>query len=270
MSVVGVLAIGQGLVSISGSFLDLSQPANLIASSLVVIRLSEAGMPLPALIVGGILSGMAWGLANALLIVLGKLNPIIVTLSTNFIGIASLYLIFQLAQVPNGSDIYQFGRASFIGLPAIWWPMVALILVVGVVMQRTIFGRRVTAVGGNRFAAQVRGISLKKTRLIVFTLSGGFVGFTAILFSSAAGPIEAKSADLLLLNVIAAVIVGGISLSGGRGHFWMLLLSVGLLSTVPTSLVFFGLDSDWQAIFQGLILVVAVALDGYRARRGPQ
>lgn len=268
MSIVGVLAIGQGLVSISGAFLDLSQPANLILSSLVVIRLSEAGMPLPLLIVGGIVTGMGFGLTNALIIVYGKINPIIVTLSTGFIGIAALYLIFQSAQVPIGSDIYAFGRSSFLGVPAIWWPMLGLVLIVGVIMRRTIFGRRVTAVGGNRFAAQVRGISLKKTRLMIFTLAGGFVGFTAILFSSAAGPIEAKSADLLLLNVIAAVIVAGISLSGGRGHFWMLLLSVGLLSTVPTSLVFFGLNSDWQAVFQGLILVVAVAIDGYRAKRG--
>ena len=268
MSVVGVLAIGQGLVAISGGFLDLSQPSNLILSSLVVIRLSEAGMPLPVLFVAGILTGMAWGLVNAAIIVFGKLNPVIVTLSTNFIGIAALYLIFQLAQVPNNSDIYYFGRASFLGLPAIWWPMLALILIVGVFMQRTRFGRRATAGGGNRFAAQVRGISLRKTRFAVFTIAGGFVGFTSILFVSAAGPIEARSADLLLLNVIAAVIVGGIALSGGRGHFWMLILSVGLLSTVPTSLVFFGLDSDSQAIFQGLILVVAVALDGYRSKKG--
>jgi ribose transport system permease protein len=72
------------------------------------------------------------------------------------------------------------------------------------------------------------------------------------------------------LNIIAAVILAGISLSGGRGNFWMLLLSVGFLSTIPTSLVFFGLSSDTQSIFQGIILVIAVSIDGYRAlRRAP-
>ena len=70
------------------------------------------------------------------------------------------------------------------------------------------------------------------------------------------------------LNIIAAVILAGISLAGGRGNFWMLLLSVGFLSTIPTSLVFFGLSSDTQSIFQGLILVIAVAIDGFRARKG--
>ena len=104
--------------------------------------------------------------------------------------------------------------------------------------------------------------------VIVFaSTAGGFVGFAAILFCSSSGPFNSGSANILQLNVIAAVILAGISLEGGRGHLWMLFLSVGLLSTVPTSLVFFGLSSDAQAIFQGLILVLAVTFDGYRSRK---
>ena len=84
---------------------------------------------------------------------------------------------------------------------------------------------------------------------------------------SAAGPFNPSSANTLQLNVIAAVILAGISLAGGRGNFWMLLLSVGFLSTIPTALVFFGLSSDTQSIFQGILLMIAVAIDGHRARR---
>jgi ribose transport system permease protein len=267
MSYVGVLAIGQGIVAISGSFIDLSQPAGLILASLVAVRLSEAGMPLWIVVAGAVLAGMIWGAFNATIIVFAKLNPVIVTLATNFIGLAVLYLVFQLAQVPNGSEIYQLGRASYFGLPAIWWPMVILVLLVGYLMRSTRYGRRVTAVGGNRFAAQARGISLKKTRYGTFIAAGGFVGFAAVLFCSAAGPFNPSSANTLQLNVIAAVILAGISLAGGRGNFWMLLLSVGFLSTIPTSLAFFGLSSDVQSIFQGVLLIIAVAIDGYRARR---
>lgn len=268
MSVVGVLAIGQGIVGISGGFIDLSQPACLILSGLVAVRLSEAGLPLVLVIVGAVLTGMAWGAMNAAIIVLAKLNPVIVTLATNFIGLAALYLVFQLAQVPNNSPIYNFGRANVLGLPAIWWPMLLLIIVVGLLMRSTRYGRRAIAVGGNRFAAQARGISLRGTRFATFIAAGGFVGFAAVLFASAAGPFNPSSGNTLQLNVIAAVILGGISLAGGRGNFWMLILSVGFLSTIPTSLVFFGLSSDTQSIFQGIILIIAVAIDGYRARRG--
>jgi ribose transport system permease protein len=117
-------------------------------------------------------------------------------------------------------------------------------------------------------AAKARGISLTKTRFATFMASGAFAGLAAILFASSAGPFNPGSANNLQLNVIAAVILAGISLNGGRGNFWLLFLSVGFLSTIPTSLVFFGLSSDSQAIFQGFILMIAVAIDGYRARRG--
>jgi ribose transport system permease protein len=269
MAIVGVLAIGQGLVAISGGFIDLSQPAVLILASLVTVRLAEAGFPTAFVIVGAILTGMAAGLANAAIIVLAKLNPVIVTLATNFIGLAVLFLVFQLAQVPMGSDLHAFGRAQFLDLPAIWWPMALLILVAGFLVPRTRYGRWITAVGGNRTAARARGISLARTRIAVFTAAGGFVGIAAILFAASSGPFNPGSANMLQLNIIASVILAGISLSGGRGSFWMLFLSVGFLSTIPTSLVFFGLSSDTQAIFQGAILIIAVAIDGYRGRRIP-
>lgn len=267
MAVVGVLAIGQGIIGISGGFIDLSQPANLILGSLVTVRLAEAGMPLPVLVIGAVLAGMAWGAMNAAIIVFAKLNPVIVTLATNFIGLAALFLVFQLAEVPLGSDVYQFGRASFLGLPAIFWPMLALVVLVGFLLPRTRYGRRLTAVGGNRAAAKARGISLARTRFATFMAAGGFVGFAAVLFAATSGPFNAGSANTLQLNIIASVILAGISLAGGRGNFWMLLLSVGFLSTIPTALVFFGLSSDTQSIFQGFILVIAVAIDGWRARR---
>ena len=267
MAIVGVLAIGQALVAISGGFLDLSQPSALILSSLVAVRLAEAGMPLPVLVVAAVLAGMAWGLLNATIIVFGKLNPVIVTLATNFIGLAALFLVFQLAQAPIGSALHALGRTSLLGVPTIWWPMVVLILLVGFLLPRTRYGRRAIAVGGNRAAAKARGISLRATRFAIFTAAGGFVGLAAVLFAASSGPFNPGSGNNLQLNVIAAVILGGISLAGGRGNLWMLLLSVGFLSTIPTSLVFFGLSSDTQSIFQGFILVVAVAIDGYRARR---
>jgi len=267
MSIVGVLAIGQGIIGMSGSFIDLSQPAGLIGASLVAVRLSEAGLPFPIVILGAILTGMLWGGFNALIIVFAKLNPVIVTLATNFIGLAALYLVFQLAQVPLNSDIYVFGRQSWLGLPAIFWPMLALVLIVGFLAPRTRYGRRMIAVGGNRAAAKARGISLRATRFATFIIAGGFVGFAAVLFAGTAGPFNPSSANTLQLNIIAGVILAGISLSGGRGNFWMLLLSIGFLSTIPTSLVFFGLSSDTQSIFQGIILIIAVSIDGYRALR---
>ncbi|WP_255498417.1 ABC transporter permease [Nakamurella sp. PAMC28650] len=210
----------------------------------------------------GVLAGAAWGLINGLIIVAAKINPIIVTLGSNFVGVGVLYVLQKQAAVPTASGLRRWGQDYLFGLPNIWWPMLILIVVVGVLLPRTRIGRRTIAVGGNPVAAKARGICLRRTRLAVFTFSGACGGIAAVLFAASTPQFVPTDSSTFLLPVIAAVIVAGISLSGGRGSLLTLLLSVGLLSTVPTALVFFGLSSNWQIVFQGLILIVAVSIDG--------
>ena len=267
MAIAGIMAVAQALVGISGGILDLSQPTALTLSAAIVAKLLELGVPVPLVFLAGILAGGAWGLCNALIIVFGKLNPIIVTLGTNFIGGALMFLIYQNAQAPLNSAFSDYGRSYFLGLPNIWWPMVILVLLVGYFLPRTRYGRHAIAVGGSRFAAQTRGISLRKTRFAIFTISGAIVGFAGVLFAASNGPFAPSAGATFQLPVIAGVILAGVSFAGGRGSIWLILLSVGFLSTIPTSLVFFGFSSNWQAVFQGTILIVAVAVDGWRAKR---
>jgi ribose transport system permease protein len=267
MAITGVLAVGQALVAISGGILDLSQPTSLILSAYVTSVLLALGVPTVLVVVVAVALGAAWGCLNALVIVFGKLNPIIVTLATNFIGVAALFLVFQSAQAPINSALRAFGRGYFLGLPDIWWPMVFLVLVVGWLLPRTRYGRRTIAVGGNRVAAQARGVSLRRTRFGVFTAAGACAGMAGLLFAGANAAFSPTAGSDFLLPVIAAVILAGVSLAGGRGNILLLLLSVGFLSTVPTSLAFFGLTSAWQTVFQGAILILAVAIDGYREKR---
>ncbi len=219
MAIVGVLAVAQALVGISGGILDLSQPTALVLSAAIVAKLLELGVPVPLVVVAGILVGAAWGFCNAAIIVFGKLNPIIVTLGTNFIGVAVMFLIYQNAQAPLKSGFSDFGRNYFLGLPNIWWPMAILVLLVGYFLPRTRYGRHAIAVGGNRFAAQTRGISLRKTRFAIFTASGAIVGLGGILFAASNGPFAPSAGSTFQLPVIAAVILAGVSLAGGpRQH----------------------------------------------------
>jgi ribose/xylose/arabinose/galactoside ABC-type transport system permease subunit len=266
MAITGVLAVGQSLVALSGGILDLSVPTALILPAYLTTKLLENDIPGALVVVLALLAGGAWGALNATIIVYGKLNPIIVTLATNFAGLAALFLVFQVAQTPKDSSIREFGQGYFLGLPNIWWPMVVLILVVGLLIPRTRYGRRMTAVGGNPIAAKARGISLRRTRYAVFIASGLCGGLAGLIFAASNASFTPNEGAAFLLPVLAAVILAGISLQGGRGNLLLLLLSVGFLSTVPTCLVFFGLDSDWQIVFQGLILIIAVSIDGRRQR----
>ena len=212
---------------------------------------------------------MAWGALNATIIVFAKLNPVIVTLATNFIGLAALFLVFQLAQVPQRQRHPRISAAPASsgcrrsgGRWSCWsWSS-------GFLMPRTRYGRRTIAVGGNRAAAQARGISLRATRFATFIAAGGFVGLRGGAVRRVRRAVQPGSGNTMQLNVIAAVILAGISLAGGRGNFWMLLLERRVpldhpdLAGLLRALVRHAVD------LPGPDPVIAVAIDGYRARRG--
>ena len=269
MAIVGVLAVAQALVAMSGGIIDLSQPAALTLSASIVAQLLELGMPIPVAVVAGILAGAAWGFMNALIIVYGKLNPIIVTLATNFIGTAAMILIYQTSRCRSPSDLADL-RQDLLPRPS--QHLVAdgdprsgrrLSSCPAPAMAAT-SSRSAAAASRRRPAASRSG----KPASRIFTLSGAIVGLAGVLFAASNGPFSPNAGTTFQLPVIAGIILAGVSLAGGRGSIWLILLSIGFLATVPTSLVFFGFSSNWQAVFQGIILIIAVAIDGWRARKG--
>jgi ribose transport system permease protein len=267
MAIVGVLAVGQALVAMSGGILDLSVQTALILPAWVAVSLLARGVNILLVILAALAAGGAWGLLNALIIVFGKLNPVIVTLGTNFAGAAVLNILFQSAQTPISSGLAKWGSGTFLALPNIFWPMVAIVALAGYFVPRSRAGRHMVAVGGNPQAARTRGISLRKTRFSVFVASGILSGCAALLFAASNLNFVPNDGSTFLLPTLASVIVAGIALSGGVGNLWMILLSVGLLSTVPTSFAFFGFSDTWQMVPPGVILVIAVSIDGYRRAR---
>jgi ribose transport system permease protein len=267
MAVLGVLTVGQSLVTISGGVLDLSVPTALILPAWVIASLLTRGISGWLSVVVGLLVGTAWGCFNAAIIVFGKLNPIIVTLGTNFAGAAILGIYVQNAVVPNHAGLSTWGKEYWWGLPNVFWVMLIIVAVVGYLLPRTRIGRRAIAVGGNPQAAKMRGISLRKTRFGIFTAAGFLAGVAAVLFTASQSSfVSADGTDYLFLT-IAATLVAGIGLSGGYGNLWVTFLSVGLLSTIPTTLAFFGVPALWQNVPAGVILVIAVSIDGFRRMR---
>jgi ribose transport system permease protein len=123
------------------------------------------------------------------------------------------------------------------------------------------------AVGGSSQAARARGISLRKTRFAVFVISGMLSGVAALLFTASDLYFIPNDGSNFLLPTLATIIVAGIALSGGAGNLWLVLLSVGFISTVTTALAFYGLSDVWQQPPPGAILMIAVSIDGYRRIR---
>jgi ribose transport system permease protein len=259
--------VAESLVTISGGILDLSIPTELILPAWVIVTLLGHGVNIVIVVLMGLLTGAAWGFLNALIIVFGKLNPIIVTLGTNFAGAAMVNIYLQSGQTPLKSGLAKWGQSEFLGLPSVFWAMAVFVVLAGYFLSHSRVGRRTVAVGGNPQAARVRGISLRRTRFGVFVASGAVCGFAAVLFTASTLNFVSSETTYYLLPCVAATILAGIRLQGGSGNLWLILLSVGLLATVPTSLAFFGVGELWQNVPPGVVLVVAVSIDGYRQLR---
>jgi len=267
MTVLGVLTIGQSLVAISGSVIDLSVPTALILPAWVMATLLSNGVNGWLAVLAGLATGTAWGCFNAAIIVFGKLHPIIVTLGTNFAGIAILSIYVGVTTVPYHAGLSTWGKEYYFGLPNVFWVMVIFVAVVGYLLPRSRIGRRAIAVGGNSQAAKMRGVSLRKTRFGIFAAAGFLEGVAAVLFIASQQSFNATAGNNYLFLSIAAMLVAGIGLSGGYGNLWVTFLSVGLLSTIPTTLAFFDIPPLWETVPPGVIMVIAVAVDGYRRLR---
>jgi ribose transport system permease protein len=267
MSISGILAVSQALIVISGGLLDLSLPVSLVISAWATVTALGNGVPDILAILIGIVTGAAWGGLNGLIVVFGKLNPIIVTLATGFGGLAIMLIFFKSAQIPSTSALRAYGLGRFLGLPNIFWPMVIVIVLAGLALAYTRWGRHLVAVGGNAQAAKARGINLRRMRLATFLGAGAVAGLAGVMFSAVTPSFTPAAGASFQLIVIGAVILGGISLSGGKGNLLVLLLSVGFLATIPTSIAFFGLAPAWALVFQGALLIIAVGIDGYRLKR---
>ncbi|THG29329.1 ABC transporter permease [Naasia lichenicola] len=268
MAITGILSVGQAIITISGAVLDLSIPAGLMLPAWAVATMLGASNPLPTalIVLIGVALGVVWGGINALIVTTLKINPIIVTLGTNFIGIAILSMQFTTATVPGRSELSMFGNGSLL-LPNIWWVMLVVVLVAAPLLRYTRSGRHLTATGGSVPAARSRGISIRGMRYLAFCTAGICYGIAGVLFAGSTSNFNPMGSASLLLSVIAAVILAGVRMDGGRGSILLLLPACALLATVQTALVFFGLDAAMQSVFQGAILIIALAGDGYLRKR---
>lgn len=266
MSIVGVLSVGLFPIVISGGQVDLSIPVSTsLAALCTAVTLAHGSL---LAVVVGIAAGTAVGVLNGGLIVVTKVNPIIITLGVNFIGLGFINLVFG-QRIPPPSGLRQLALSRIAGLPTTWWIMLAIFAITSLVMAKTRYARHAIAVGGSPVAARRQGIGLARVRLATFTFMGVCGGIAGVLYAASAQIISPGDTTGLLFPAITAVILGGVSLQGGRGSLPVLIIAVGLLATVPPALISIGLSPNWEQFVLGALLIVAVATDGLRGKRQP-
>ena len=266
-AVLSIVAIGSTVVILTGG-IDLS-PGSMIALITMVLAslIKLDGWSLALAIPAALLCGALLGAVNGFFVAYLKIPSFIVTLAalSAFKGLALTIgggtPIFSLS--PSLEAIF-YGQILGIPLPFIY--VVVLYAVAVLVLNHTVFGREIYAIGGNEVAARLSGIRIKRVRLLAFIIAGGCAAIGAVLLSARLNSGSPNYGTLIELQAIAAVVVGGASLSGGRGHVFNTLIGVLIITVVQNGLNLNAVSPAVQSIAIGLIILLAVAIDIWRGQ----
>ena len=263
---IGLMAAAGTPLIIAGG-LDLSVAAIAGLTGVVISMLHGMGFPIWIGVLLAIVVAAAIGVVNGLFTTRLRLNPLIVTLGMMSIisGIA-LVLTGGLTRPLMVPGFNWVGSGRVIGIPIPFIIMMVTFVGLWIVMTKMRFGRYIYAAGGNAEASRLIGIPLERTVItlyVISAISGAIAGTILGAMLGAAGPTAAGSQ---LLTVIAAIILGGTSLNGGRGSVWGTLLAVLILGTLNNGLTLLNVSSFWQDVTRGVVLMLAVSLDQIRTR----
>lgn len=268
-AIVGLLAAAATLCIVSGVF-DLSSTANLAVSAIAGVMITQH-LGVVAGFIGALLVGAALGTITGLIVVSTKVNSFIGTLAVSIIyrGLAIVITGGAIvAPLPEQLAAFQtWTWPSLFGLTAGSVLMVAVTIVLGIVLWRTTFGRRIYAVGGNKEAARLSGIRTGSIHVAVFAISGLCSAMAGMILASRAGSAQPAMAIGVELTAIAAVVIGGTSILGGQGAMWRAFVGVMILTVIGNGFNLLHWDTTYQQVVTGILILVAVAADGLFFRK---
>jgi rhamnose transport system permease protein len=258
-----VAAIGITLVIITRQ-IDISIGAQFSLCGVVAGLVAAAGMPLGVAVLAAVGTGAFLGAFNGLLVAWLGLPSIVVTLAT-MVTWNELLRLWQQGRFMNLPAGFQwFGLSQAAGQGVVIGVAVALLLAAAWSMKNLAAGRRVYATGTDAEAARLAGIDPKWTTFGVFVLMGALAGIAATLNLVQSPQVQPNAGDGLELKVIAAAVVGGVAINGGRGNLWGVLLGLLLLANVNPALTHFKMEPYWERAIQGLVILLAVIADGMK------
>lgn len=263
-SIIGVVTVGMTFVIIGGG-IDLSVGALVALASVWATTLATQSYGAFVMVICALLVGMGAGLVNGVLIAYGRLVPFIVTLAmlVSARGLAQS-LSDRRTQLVTVSAINDIATTDVLGIPLLVYLFAAVIVIGWLVLNRSTFGRRTFAVGGNPEAARLAGIDIRRHTALLYVVSGLCCGIAAVMIMARTTTGSSTHGDLYELDAIAAVIIGGTLLTGGRGTLVGSILGVLVFTTITNLFVLNNLPTEVQNIAKGLIIVAAVLLQ----RRG--
>lgn len=260
-SINGILAFGMMFVIIAGGF-DMSVGSTVAFTGVLAAMLGQGQYPLIVPLLVAMLAGLAVGVVNGVGVAVGDLPPFIMTLGT-MTAVRGLALLISNGKPVIGisAEYKAVAASSVLGVPMLAVFLVVIIIICSFVLAKTVYGRRVYACGGNLLAARVSGINTTRIRISTFAIAGLLAGLSGFLMTSRVTIGQPNAAESYEMDAITACVVGGVSMSGGVGKSWGVVVGCLLITVIANGLDIMGVSSHWQKIVKGAIIVLAVLLD---------
>ncbi|MGG0658375.1 ribose ABC transporter permease [Rummeliibacillus pycnus] len=263
VSISALIAFGMTFVILTGG-IDLSVGSTLALTGAISAGMLASGMdPILAMLIGLAL-GAVLGAVNGVIIAKGKVAPFIATLATMTIyrGITLVYTDGKPVSGLGDSMVFQmFGKGYFLGIPVPVITMIVAFFVLYFILRKTTFGRRVYAIGGNEEASRLSGINVDRITIAVYSLTGMLAALSALILTSRLNSAQPTAGESYELDAIAAVVLGGTSLTGGRGWIFGTLVGALIIGVLNNGLNLIGVSSFFQQVVKGVVILIAVLLD---------
>ena len=267
MSLTGIMAVGMSCLFIGGG-IDLAATTESLFAGVVCALLMKAGVPWPVAVIITLIAGAIMGVIIAGMVTYLRMMPFIATIAVSnvFIGITRALTNSQNVPIPNQSFWALGGANLFRLIPLPFIIMLCLLIIYGFILRNTQFGRNIYLVGGNMNAARLSGLNPMKIKSILYINNGILSSLAGIIVASKMHSASPSSASDAHMSAITAAILGGVSFSGGSGSMSGCFIGILLLNFFSNGLNALSLESYWQTIAQGALLIIALAVDFFRAR----
>jgi len=274
MSTIGIMAIGMTMIIITGG-IDLSVGSLLAVSGVFTARLMFHGVFPWLAVAAGFGFGIGLGLTNGIIITKVRVNPFITTLGMLSIGRGLTYLFATglkgavASNVPMRDPSVNFLGAGYIGpIPFPVIELAILVIIFSLFLKHTVLGRQIYAVGSNKEAARLSGVNIDRVQIFAYTITGAFCALSGIINAGLLATAATNAGTGNELDVIAAVVIGGASLSGGEGSIIGAIIGAAIMAVLRNSFVLLHLPAFMQTISIGVVIILAVAFDNLRKHPG--
>ena len=268
VSINGILAVGMTFVILTGG-IDLSVGSLVAVTSVIAGNMLQKGFGVTVTLGASIGASLLFGLFSGILIAYAGLPPFIATLAAQTIGRGFALVYSDGRPYMIADDVYKnIGKGSWIGIPVPIWIMAVVIVIAAIILRYSTFGRHVYAFGGNRNASKLSGLNIRATEMATYIISAFCAALAGTILSARISSGQPTAGQGYELDAIAAVAIGGTSMSGGIGHLSGTILGFIIIGVLSNSLTLLNVSSFYQDIVKGFIIIFAVLMDMRTKRSG--